>query len=138
MEEEIERVRRSGSSFSLIMLDIDHFKNVNDMFGHNAGDLVLKNMSAMILNRIRKIDTMARWGGEEFVLLLPETDVNEAVILAEALRRQLSEMEIPGVCKITASFGVASYSSGDTVDTLVNRADKRMYEAKSAGRNCVR
>ncbi len=138
MEEEIERVRRSGSSFSLIMLDIDHFKNVNDMFGHNAGDLVLKNMSAMILNRIRKIDTMARWGGEEFVLLLPETDVNEAVILAEALRRQLSEMEIPGVCKITASFGVVSYSSGDTVDTLVNRADKRMYEAKSAGRNCVR
>ena len=92
----------------------------------------------MILNRIRKIDTMARWGGEEFVLLLPETDGNAAMILAEALRKQLSQTEIPGVGKITASFGVASYFSGDTVDTLLNRADKRMYEAKSAGRNCVR
>jgi len=138
LEEEIERVRRSGSSFSLIMLDIDHFKNVNDLFGHNAGDLVLKSMAEMILNRIRKIDTIARWGGEEFVLLLPETDGNAAVVLAETLRRQLNQMEIPGVGKITASFGVASYSSGDTVDTLVNRADKKMYEAKSAGRNCVR
>jgi len=138
LEEEMERVRRSGSSFSLIMLDIDHFKNVNDLFGHNAGDLVLKSMAEMIANRIRKIDTMARWGGEEFVLLLPETDGNAAVILAETLRKQLSQMEIPVVGKITASFGVASYSSGDTVDTLVNRADKRMYEAKSAGRNCVR
>ncbi|MBS3902293.1 MAG: diguanylate cyclase [Dethiobacter sp.] len=138
LEEEIERVRRSGISFSLIMLDIDHFKNVNDLFGHNAGDLVLKNMAKMILNRIRKIDTMARWGGEEFVLLLPETDGNAAVALAETLRRQLSQMEIPGVGKITVSFGVASYSPGDTVDTLVNRADKRMYEAKFAGRNCVR
>lgn len=138
LEEEIERVRRSGSSFSLIMLDIDHFKNVNDQFGHSAGDLVLKSMAEMILNRIRKIDTMARWGGEEFVLLLPETDGNAAMILAETLRRQLSQMEIPGVGKITASFGVASYFSGDTVDTLLNRADKRMYEAKSAGRNCVR
>jgi diguanylate cyclase (GGDEF)-like protein/PAS domain S-box-containing protein len=138
LEEEMERVRRSGSSFSLIMLDIDHFKNVNDLFGHNAGDLVLKSMAEMIANRIRKIDTMARWGGEEFVLLLPETEENAAVILAETLRKQLCQMEIPVVGKITASFGVASYSFGDTVDTLVNRADKRMYEAKSAGRNCVR
>lgn len=138
LEEEIERATRSGSNFSLVMLDIDRFKNVNDRYGHNAGDLVLKSMAEMIRNRIRKIDTIARWGGEEFVLLLPETDVNAAMSLAETLRKQLSQMEIPGVGQITASFGVAGYFPEDTVDTLVNRADQRMYEAKSAGRNCVR
>lgn len=138
IEEEIERARRSGSNFSLVMLDIDRFKNVNDLYGHNAGDVVLKSMAEMIRNRIRKIDTIARWGGEEFVLLLPETDASAAMSLAETLRKQLSQMEIPGVGQVTASFGVASYASGDTVDTLVNKADTRMYEAKSAGRNCVR
>lgn len=138
IEEEIERARRSGSNFSLVMLDIDRFKNVNDLYGHNAGDVVLKSMAEMIRNRIRKIDTIARWGGEEFVLLLPETDASAAMSLAETLRKQLSQMEIPDVGQVTASFGVASYASGDTVDTLVNKADTRMYEAKSAGRNCVR
>lgn len=138
MEEEIERVKRGGSTFSVIMLDIDHFKSVNDRYGHNSGDLVLKSMAEMIRSRIRKIDTLARWGGEEFVLLLPETTAKQAVALAEVLRQQLSQMVIRGVGRITASFGVTAYSSGDTVDTLVNKADTKMYEAKTAGRNCVR
>jgi len=138
LEEEIERTRRTGSGFSLVMLDIDRFKSINDRFGHNAGDLVLKNIAELIKNRIRKIDTLARWGGEEFVMLLPETTVNKAAVLAEELRESLSRMDIPGVGRVTASFGVAGYCLGDTVDALIQRADDLMYEAKAAGRNCVR
>jgi diguanylate cyclase (GGDEF)-like protein len=138
IEEELERAKRAGSKFSLIMLDIDHFKSINDRYGHHAGDLVLKSMVDMIKNRIRKIDTLARWGGEEFVILLPETAANKAAVVAEELRQHLSQMDIPGVDRVTVSFGVAGYCPGDTVDTLVNKADNMMYEAKAAGRNCVR
>ena len=138
LEEEIERAKRNGNKFSLIMLDIDRFKSINDRFGHNAGDLVLKSMAEMIKNRIRKIDTLARWGGEEFVLLLPDTPMENAARLAEELRESLSRMDIQGVGRVTASFGVAGYCPGDSVDSLVNKADNMMYEAKAAGRNCVR
>ena len=135
---EIERAKRNGNKFSLIMLDIDRFKSINDRFGHNAGDLVLKSIAELIKNRIRKIDTLARWGGEEFVLLLPNTPVYKAAVLAEELRESISKMDVLGVDRVTASFGVAGYCPGDTVDTLVNKADNMMYEAKAAGRNCVR
>lgn len=138
LEEEIERAKRADRKFSLIMLDIDRFKGINDRFGHNAGDLVLKSIAELIKNRIRKIDTLARWGGEEFVILLPDTTVKNAARLAEELRESLSQMDIPGVGHVTASFGVAGYCPGDMVDTLVNKADNMMYEAKAAGRNCVR
>ena len=138
LEEEMERARRAGRKFSLIMLDIDCFKSINDRFGHNAGDLVLKSMAELIKNRICKIDTLARWGGEEFVLLLPDTPVENAARLAEELRESLSRMDIQGVGRVTASFGVAGYCPGDSVDSLVNKADNMMYEAKAAGRNCVR
>ncbi|MDI6707450.1 MAG: PAS domain S-box protein, partial [Bacillota bacterium] len=138
LEEEIERAKRADRKFSLIMLDIDRFKSINDRFGHNAGDLVLKSIAELIKNRIRKIDTLARWGGEEFVILLPDTTVKNAARLAEELRESLSQMDIPGVGHVTASCGVAGYCPGDTVDTLVNKTDNMMYEAKAAGRNCVR
>ncbi|AEF94460.1 response regulator receiver modulated diguanylate cyclase with PAS/PAC sensor [Desulfotomaculum nigrificans CO-1-SRB] len=138
LEEEIERAKRADRKFSLIILDIDRFKSINDRFGHNAGDLVLKSIAELIKNRIRKIDTLARWGGEEFVILLPDTTVKNAARLAEELRESLSQMDIPGVDHVTASFGVAGYCPGDMVDTLVNKADNMMYEAKAAGRNCVR
>ena len=138
LEEEIERAKRAGRKFSLVMLDIDRFKSINDRFGHNAGDLVLKGIAETINNRIRKIDCLARWGGEEFVILLPDTPVDKAAVLAEELRESISKMNIPGVDRVTASFGVAGYCSEDTSDTLVQRADNMMYEAKVAGRNCVR
>ncbi|MDN5322570.1 MAG: hypothetical protein PWQ67_1024, partial [Clostridia bacterium] len=138
LEEEIERAKRADRKFSLIMLDIDRFKSINDRFGHNAGDLVLKSIAELIKNRIRKIDTLARWGGEEFIILLPDTTVKNAARLAEELRESLSRMDIPGVASVTASFGVAGYCPGDSVDTLVQRADNHMYEAKAAGRDRVR
>lgn len=138
LEEEIERAKRTGRNFSLIMLDIDHFKSINDRFGHTVGDLVLKSTAEVIKNRIRKVDTLARWGGEEFVILLPDTSVKNAARLAEELREKLSRMDIPDVGHVTASFGVVGYNQGDTVDKLVQRADDLMYEAKAAGKNCVR
>jgi len=138
LEEEIERAKRAGRKFSLVMLDIDRFKSINDRFGHNAGDLVIKSVAEVIKNRIRKIDCLARWGGEEFVILLPDTPVDKAAVLAEELRESISKMDVPGVDRVTASFGVTGYCSEDTSYTLVQRADNMMYEAKAAGRNCVR
>ncbi|QSZ27904.1 diguanylate cyclase [Aceticella autotrophica] len=138
LEREIEYAKRTGLTFSIIMVDLDHFKNVNDRFGHAAGDLVLKSLVNMIKQRIRKTDCIARWGGEEFLILLPNTPVDKGAYLAEELRKRLSRMVIPKVGHVTASFGVTGYCEGDTIDTLVMRADSMMYKAKSSGRNCVR
>jgi diguanylate cyclase (GGDEF)-like protein len=138
LEREIEYAKRTGLTFSIIMVDLDHFKNVNDRFGHAAGDLVLKSLVNMIKQRIRKTDCIARWGGEEFLILLPNTPVDKGAYLAEELRKRLSRMIIPKVGHVTASFGVTAYCEGDTIDTLVMRADSMMYKAKSFGRNCVR
>ncbi|PMP86786.1 MAG: diguanylate cyclase, partial [Thermodesulfobium narugense] len=128
----------TSSKFSVIMLDIDNFKSINDKFGHNAGDLVLKSLSETIKDRIRKIDIFARWGGEEFVILLPETTPQKASILAEEIRVRLSNLKIEDINGITVSCGIAGYRQGDSVDSLIERADNLMYEAKAVGKNCVR
>jgi len=138
LKQEIQRAQRTGRSFSVIMLDLDHFKSVNDRFGHAAGDLVLKTIAEAVSKRIRKTDSLARWGGEEFIILLPETPVDGATNLAEELCASLSSLTVPGVGHVTASFGVAGYVPSDTVDTITMRADNMLYEAKTAGRNCVR
>jgi diguanylate cyclase (GGDEF)-like protein/PAS domain S-box-containing protein len=138
LEQEIKRTQRTGLSFSIIMLDLDHFKNINDCFGHNDGDHVLKKLVDLINGRIRKIDTLARWGGEEFIILLPDTPVDKAAGLAEEIRGRLKNIDVPGMDSVTASFGVAGYCPSDTADTLITRADKMLYEAKAAGRDCVR
>ena len=137
LKEEIERAERTNRPFSLIMLDIDHFKNVNDRFGHSVGDFALKKLTEMLKNNIRKIDILARWGGEEFMILLPETPKKHAVYVAEKLKHLLSNTDMPGVGTITASFGVSEYRPGDEVDSLIQRADDAMYRAKAAGRNRV-
>lgn len=137
LEKEVERARRTGRAFSLIMFDLDRFKSINDRFGHAAGDRVLMSVVSAFRERLRKTDCLARWGGEEFVILLPETGTEGAAALAEELRRKLNEMEIIGVGRVTASFGVASYRSGDTVDTVTQRVDDALYRAKGNGRNCV-
>lgn len=137
LEREIERTRRTGYPFALIMLDLDHFKSINDRFGHTAGDRVLKSLVATFKERLRKTDCLARWGGEEFVVLLPDTPAEGAASLAEELRHRLSQIEIPGVGYVTASFGVTGYCPGDTVDTITQRVDSMLYRAKGNGRNCV-
>ncbi len=139
LEEEIERVYRGSHPFSLIMIDLDHFKKVNDTYGHSTGDKVLKEFTTEILrNRIRKIDMVARWGGEEFMLLLPETPIQKAVLLAEELKSTLSSLCFRDVGTITASFGVAGFQIGDTKENILDKVDKTLYQAKDEGRNCVR
>lgn len=137
LEQEAERTKRNKKPFSLIMFDLDHFKNVNDHFGHTAGDKVLKKVADTVKGRIRKTDYFARWGGEEFIILLPETSLNNAANLAEELRRQISTMELEDIGRVTASFGVAEYRYTDTIDTVLLRVDNILYEAKNNGRNCV-
>ncbi len=138
LQDEIERAKRTGRGFSLAMLDIDKFKTINDRFGHNVGDLVLKRIAEMIKSRIRSIDCLARWGGEEFMILLVDTPIDKAHVLLEELRVGISRINIPGVDSFTGSFGAVGYNEGDTADILVQKADSMMYEAKASGRNCVR
>lgn len=138
LEEEIERSKRTGRDFSLAMLDVDWFKTINDRFGHNAGDHVLKSIADFIKNRIRSADCLARWGGEEFMILLTDTSIIKAHGLLEELRQGISKISIPGVDNFTGSFGAVGYTPDDTADTMVHKADNMMYEAKSAGRNCIR
>ena len=123
---------------SLIVLDLDEFKQVNDTYGHNAGDDVLRGVARLLQQRGRLNDTIGRWGGEEFVVLCPDTPVTGALGFAEQLRERIARQEFAGIGQRTAGFGVAEAVAGDTVLTLVERADRALYEAKRAGRNRVR
>jgi diguanylate cyclase (GGDEF)-like protein len=136
-ETELNRVKRYGNNTSIVILDIDHFKHFNDTYGHLVGDKVLKKMAETIEKRIRITDIVARWGGEEFVLLLPETPLQDAAILCETLRKAVSEIACTEAEQITASFGVAQIKSDDTMESVFKRADEALYEAKAAGRNRV-
>ncbi len=128
---------RYGHSLSVIMFDIDNFKNVNDTCGHNVGDEVLAAVARLFLRRIRKTDCFGRWGGEEFLFVCPGIELDEAALLAEDLRLSLANEKSDVLVAITASFGVASYEQGDTPFSLLERADKAMYAAKRDGKNCV-
>jgi diguanylate cyclase (GGDEF)-like protein/PAS domain S-box-containing protein len=129
--------QRYGRPYSLIIADIDHFKSINDRFGHDRGDQTLKAVVQRIQAGLRDTDTLARWGGEEFIVLSPESTDEGTMLLAERLRQSLDESPLDGVGQVTASFGVAGYVAGDTLDSLVKRADAGLYAAKHAGRNCV-
>jgi diguanylate cyclase (GGDEF)-like protein len=140
--ETMVRSRRYKQNMSIIMLDIDHFKVINDQHGHMIGDMVLRAISQICVQNLRAIDTFARWGGEEFVVLLPDTDLSQAHAVAEKLRQAIagSELAIDGkrVVSATVSLGVTNLSMIDlTLDDLLNRADEALYAAKANGRNCV-
>lgn len=136
-EHAIHIARRSEKPMGMIFYDIDHFKSVNDRFGHIVGDEVLKKVSEIVRNRIRKSDIFARWGGEEFVILLPDTGYEETIHLAEMLRRAVDEHVFDHVDHLTCSFGVAMLQEGDTPESLLKRSDEKLYQAKSTGRNKV-
>lgn len=136
-EKEIARAQRYGSTLSLIMTDIDHFKSVNDNYGHDTGDRVLVQFSAMLRNCVRDTDLTVRWGGEEFIILCPETDINGAVQLAEQLRNEIKNTDFGLDRGISASFGVSQYQDAEKVESLVKRADQALYHAKKSGRNRV-
>lgn len=135
--DEFKRVERYDQGFSIIILDIDHFKSVNDTFGHLAGDSLLVEMSKMLIQDNRKSDTIGRWGGEEFMVLLPSTDETAALSVAEKIRLAIELADFPEVGKITSSFGVTSHIQGDCIESFIYRADKALYKAKYHGRNQV-
>lgn len=134
---EIERVRRYGHPLSLLVVDIDHFKRTNDAHGHEAGDEVLIVLAGLIRAGIRATDSLARWGGEEFVVLSPEVSVEEAAGLAERLRSAAGTYKYSFVGRVTASIGVAQHRVGETPDELFARADEALYRAKEGGRDRV-
>lgn len=138
---ELRRSERYRDTFSCVLLDVDHFKLVNDRYGHAVGDNVLSFVGGMLAKAVRSCDVVARWGGEEFVLALPSTPLQGAVLVAERARRMLEEASVQTsdgtVVPVTASFGVAQMSAGETIDQLIDRADRAMYVAKSSGRNRV-
>ncbi len=134
---EIGRARRYHLPLSLIVFDIDHFKQVNDRFGHGVGDMVLKALADSIRHHLRESDTLARWGGEEFVVLAVNTAQNEAVALAEKLRLVVQEAVFPEVGAMTISLGVSQFKLVDNFETVFKRADHALYKAKAKGRNRV-
>lgn len=137
INKEINLHARYGNCLSVILIDLDFFKSVNDSFGHLTGDQVLKTFAQVLQAHVRVVDVCARWGGEEFVVLCRETGIDKAVLVAEKIRHALSEQDFPRSIKQTASFGVTSCQAEDTPESLMNRADEALYLAKSKGRNCV-
>ncbi len=134
---EIARAERFHTPFSLILFDIDHFKVINDSHGHPVGDQVLVELAQLVSSRIRVVDVLARWGGEEFIVLARGTTGSMARHLAEQLRQAIGELEFEWGGAVSCSFGVAQYAMGDSSDALVARADAALYRAKSLGRNRV-
>ncbi len=132
---EIEKAHRSRGTFSLIILDIDHFKQVNDIHGHSVGDYVLKEIVLVIKKNIRKYDILCRIGGEEFTIMLPNTEIKCSYNLAERLREIIEKYTFIDAHKITISLGLTQYENGDTLDTILKRADEALYTSKNSGRN---
>ncbi|MCB2002138.1 MAG: GGDEF domain-containing protein [Rhodoferax sp.] len=135
-QQELERCRRHGRSMSILLIDIDHFKVINDSFGHQAGDRVLVQFVSGVSTLLRRADVIGRLGGEEFVVLLPETPTEVARVVAERIRAKVRELDSPG--QFTVSIGVATnLPDTDSVDSLMARADRAMYKAKEQGRDQV-
>jgi diguanylate cyclase (GGDEF)-like protein len=137
IENEISRSKRYNSTFAVILLDIDNFKTTNDSFGHNTGDQLLVQISDIIRQTIRESDIASRWGGEEFLVFCPHTNSDGAFALAEKLRNNIEKSEFDDVGYKTASFGVARIEHGDSVKSLIQRADEALYSAKNSGKNMV-
>jgi len=137
---EIRKIQKGSqrANLSLVVIDIDNFKQINDRFGHNAGDVILKEFVSIIPPQLRRNDIMARWGGEEFILLLPETDARNGEAVSEKVRTIIEGHEFPFVEKMSASFGVAEYRGSESAREFFHRADRALYEAKQCGKNTVR
>ena len=138
LDAEIDKAKRYGSTFSIIFFDLDHFKDVNDNFGHLAGDEVLEKITEIVSSANRSADIFARYGGEEFIILASETNLSGAMIHAERLRNDIEKHEFKNVGHITSSFGVTEFNAEkDDVESLFERVDIALYMAKENGRNRV-
>lgn len=137
----LQRCRLEQSTVSVIMFDLDHFKKINDRYGHETGDGVLKSVTAPVVNTLRPLDVFSRTGGEEFLVLLPSVCIEEATRIAERIRHglEIAEINVGEIrISVTASLGVAQWDGNESLQQLISRVDEAMYEAKHAGKNCVR
>ena len=137
IEANMRSAQRYGMAFSLIMLDLDYFKQVNDHYGHTVGDRVLREFGQIVKQQLRLTDQFARWGGEEFIIAAPHTQLNDALIVAERIRAAIAQYDFSTVGQVTASIGVIEYRAGETVITVLERVDNALYRAKANGRNRV-
>ena len=128
---------RYKRELSILYFDIDYFKDINDTFGHEQGDIVLKESARLATSLLRTSDSMVRWGGEEFIIILPETNLKSATTIAEKLRLEFEKAKFIKDRTVTASFGVVSLQENESWDELLKRADDLMYKAKKSGRNRV-
>ena len=138
LNHETGRVKRYERNLTIVICDIDHFKAINDRYGHNAGDEVIKTFARIIQDNVRNVDFASRFGGEEFVMLLPETDPKGAGVLAHRIREELKAASFPGVdSRVSASFGIAAIEPGESGEQALQRADQALYESKNQGRDRV-
>jgi len=137
INQQIEEVQRHKKALSLIFFDIDFFKKVNDTYGHDIGDYVLVNIAKIVSDEIRSSDIFARWGGEEFIIFLPETPLVEAIEVAQKLRKSIETHAFSSIDSITCSFGVTALQGKENKTSFIKRADELLYKAKESGRNCV-
>jgi diguanylate cyclase (GGDEF)-like protein len=137
LENEMGRARRYGAPLSLVMYDLDHFKRVNDTYGHDAGDAVLQIVTGLVKQNIRAVDVAARWGGEEFMVMMPQSALDVARSAAERLRLAIASHSFDQVGEVTASFGVTAFVPEDDSNSLLKRVDDALYRAKELGRNRV-
>ncbi|MBV2129823.1 GGDEF domain-containing protein [Arsukibacterium indicum] len=137
LSQEIARSIRHQSPFSVILADLDFFKSVNDNFGHMAGDQVLMSFAGIMLQHCRELDVAGRWGGEEFLIICPHTDLAGAKLLAERIRMAVANYDFPHGKQLTVSLGIASFMRDDDASTILKRADDALYRAKGKGRNRV-
>ena len=128
---------RYDNVFSVILIDIDHFKKVNDTYGHPVGDEILKEFAKILKKHARITDVVGRWGGEEFMIIASETDSVGATKFATIIKKAINDYEFPKIGKVTASFGLSQIGVGDSIEEVVNRADLALYSAKESGRNRV-
>lgn len=129
--------KRQGTKLTLMMIDLDHFKRVNDTYWHNIGDYVLKHFTSLVVSTIREADLFARWGGEEFVLLLRNVGCEEGYLVGEKIRSLIESESFDEVGKVTCSIGITEVSPEDSLTSAIERADRALYAAKEAGRNCT-
>ncbi|MCG5529199.1 MULTISPECIES: diguanylate cyclase [Halorhodospira] len=135
LRNELARRARADSDLAIILLDVDHFKPINDFWGHHTGDEVLRALAAVLRERVRETDTLGRWGGEEFILICPATNLSQAISLAEDLCQRVAAQRFPVDRDVTVSLGVTAHYAGEPGHILLERADRALYQAKAAGRN---
>lgn len=135
---EMERARRHNAPLAIILLDIDHFKRINDSYGHQVGDRTLVWITERICSQLREADLLFRWGGEEFMVVAPNTDLAAACVVADRMRRQIEQSPFDPAGIVTCSFGCSQFWPEDTSDAFIQRADRALYAAKDNGRNCVK